>query len=83
MHRYDLWVLGVWPLQRKVGLRASSRPAYERAVARLSRVLQQAKAGERGGGEPAPAFAGAGVEQLAILNAPYCPPSALALARRQ
>lgn len=73
MRKYDLWVLGVWPVQKRKGLRCVSRTVYERTVAKLSRLLQQSKAGE-GAGEGERAFVPATVPQLTILNAPYHPP---------
>lgn len=67
--------MGVWPVQKRKGLRCVSRTIYERTVAKLSRLLQQSKAGAavEGGGERE--FVGADLQQLTILSAPYIPPS--------
>lgn len=78
VHRYDLWIMGVWPVQKKKGLRCSNRAVYERMVIKLSRLLQKGR-GEGGeeeaGTDPAlRRFAGATLADLAILSRPYLPP---------
>ena len=78
VHRYDLWLLGVWPVGKRKGMRCGSRAIYERMVARLSRLLQRGR-GEGLGDEAAvdPAlrrFAGADLAGLTILSGPYAPP---------
>lgn len=78
MHRYDLWVMGVWPVQKRKGLRCASRAIYERMVIKLSRLLQKGR-GEGGDEEEAMdpglrRFAGASLADLAILSRPYAPP---------
>lgn len=85
VRKYDLWLLGVWPVQKRKGLRCVSRTIYERTVAKLSRLLQQSKAGGGGEGDSAPRFEGADLPQLTILSAPYQPPGpeARALVVRQ
>lgn len=78
VHRYDLWVMGVWPVQKRKGLRCASRAIYERMVIKLSRLLQKGR-GEGGDEEEAMdpglrRFAGASLADLAILSRPYAPP---------
>ena len=83
VHRYDLKVFGVWPVQKRKGLRCGSRAAYERTILRLTKVQQAMQGGgavvEEGsaGGE----FVGANMEELTILSAPYRSPEALAMVR--
>lgn len=78
VHRYDLWVMGVWPVQKRKGMRCGSRAIYERMVVKLSRLLQKGR-GEGGDDEAAidpglRRFAGADLAGLTILSAPYAPP---------
>lgn len=78
VHRYDLWVMGVWPVQKKKGLRCSSRAIYERMVIKLSRLLQKGRGegmGDEAGMDPRlRRFAGATLTDLTILSQPYLPP---------
>lgn len=73
VHKYDLWLLGVWPVQKRKALRCGSRTVYERTVMKLSRLLQQGRAGptEEEGRQR---FVGADMRELTILSAPYTPP---------
>jgi hypothetical protein len=73
VHKYDLWVLGVWPVQKRKGLRCVSRTVYERTVAKLSRLLQQSKSGHAEG-EGERQFVAPTMAELTILNAPAPPP---------
>lgn len=78
VHRYDLWLMGVWPVQKRKGLRCASRAIYERMVIKLSRLLQKGR-GDGGDEEEAMdpglrRFAGASLADLAILSRPYRPP---------
>ncbi|KAL6785838.1 hypothetical protein ACKKBG_A00370 [Auxenochlorella protothecoides x Auxenochlorella symbiontica] len=81
VHRYDLWLLGVWPVAARKKMRCGSRSVYEHTVAKLSRLLQAAKAGggRLGWGDREDALRG-GAAQLTILSAPYHPPEAGAVA---
>lgn len=70
--------MGVWPVQKRKGLRCASRAIYERMVIKLSRLLQKGR-GEGGEEEEAldpglRRFAGASLADLAILSRPYQPP---------
>jgi hypothetical protein len=77
VHRYSLWLMGVWPVQKRKGMRCGSRPVYERVVAKLSRLLQRGR-GEGGEEEAVDAalsrYAGADYADLTILSGPYLPP---------
>ena len=80
VHRYDLWLLGVWPVQKRKGMRCGSRAIYERMVVKLSRLLQRGR-GEGGDDEGAldpglRRFAGADLTSLTINSGPYVPPPA-------
>ena len=75
VRKYDLKVFGVWPVQKRKGLRCSGRSSYERTIARLSQVQQSVQSG--GGFDDA---LGSGVtyvppsmEDLTILSRPYVP----------
>ena len=74
VHKYDLKVLGVWPVAKRKGLRCASRTIYERTVVKLSRLLQQAQGRGTGGDEGAAQFVGANLRELTILSEPYEPP---------
>lgn len=75
VHRYDLWLLGVWPVAGRKRMRASSRMVYEQTVSKLSRLLQAAKAGRARDAWTTQALTlGAGVQDLTILSAPYRAP---------
>lgn len=78
VHRYDLWLMGVWPVAKRKGMRCGSRPIYERMVVKLSRLLQKGR-GEGGDEEQAQdpglrRFAGADLATLTILSQPYVAP---------
>jgi hypothetical protein len=66
--------MGVWPVQKRKGMRCGSRGIYERMVIKLSRLLQKGR-GEGGEEEALDAalarFAGADYRDLTILSAPY------------
>eukprot|EP00887_Chlorella_sp_A99_P007742 scaffold20.g7742.t1 len=76
VHRYNLWVMGVWPVQKQKGLRCASRLIYERIIAKLNRLLQQhaARGGEVVGRDAPHRFAEGGLGDLTILSGPYAPP---------
>ena len=79
VHRYDLKLLGVWPVQKRKGLRCGSRMMYERTVLRLTKVQQEVQSG--GGVEdtgPKNEFEGANMADLTIISAPYVAPGAAA-----
>jgi hypothetical protein len=73
VHKYDLWVLGVWPVQKRKALRCGSRTVYERTVMKLSRLLQQGRVGPTEE-ERRQRFIGADMRELTILSAPYSAP---------
>lgn len=82
VHRYDLKMFGVWPVQKRKGLRCSTRPLHERTVLRLTRMQQEGTSGEAkknglyvGGRGGKGVFEGAGVAELTILSAPYVRPT--------
>jgi hypothetical protein len=76
VHRYDLRVLGVWPVAKRKGMRCGSRAVYERTAARLTRVQQEVQGAGADEGAGAQAFVGANMAELTILSAPYRPPTA-------
>lgn len=71
--------MGVWPVQKKKGMRCATRAIYERMVIKLSRLLQKGR-GEGGEEDAADAglarFAGADLADLTILSSPYAEPAA-------
>ena len=79
VHKYDLKLFGVWPVQKRKGMRCGSRATYERTVLRLTKVQQAAQGagGMLGGVEEGAAAglrefgAGADMQELTILSAPY------------
>ena len=78
VHRYNLWLMGVWPVQKRKGMRCASRAIYERTVIKLSRLLQKGR-GEGGEEEEEMEeglrrFAGADLLGLTINSQPYIPP---------
>ena len=74
VHRYDLRLLGVWPVQKRKGLRCGSRALYERTVLRLTRVQQEVQGGAVDDGRGGSLFVGANMADLTILSAPYRAP---------
>lgn len=77
VHRYDLWILGVWPVAARRRMRCGSRMVYEQTVSKLSRMLQASKAGRNPanlGWEDSDAELQARTADLTILSAPYVPP---------
>lgn len=77
VHRYDLWVLGVWPVAGRRRMRCASRMIYEQTVSKLSRLLQASKAGKSPaslGWDDSDAQLQARTADLTILSAPYAPP---------
>ena len=80
VHKYDLKIFGVWPVQKRKGLRCGSRAVYERTVLRLTKVQQAAQGGlvvDEGGGN-GDGFVGADMGELTILSAPYRRPAVMA-----
>jgi hypothetical protein len=69
IRRYDLWILGVWPVQRRKSFKCGSRAIYERTVLKLTSVQQMDRTGGGEGGGIA--FRATGLDQLTILSAPY------------
>jgi hypothetical protein len=71
VHKYDLWLLGVWPLTKRKTLRCGSRATYERTIMKLSKLLQRGR-GEGGEGSADQGqFVGANMPALTIFSAPY------------
>ena len=77
VHKYDLKLLGVWPVQKRKGMRCGSRATYERTVLRLTKEQQALQSGGGAAGEGAAAngFVPANIEELTIVSAPYRPPA--------
>ncbi len=78
VHKYDLKLLGVWPVQKRKGMRCGSRATYERTVLRLTKEQQalQSGGGVVGDDDAGNRFVGANIDELTILSAPYRPPLA-------
>ena len=76
VHKYDLKIFGVWPVQKRKGLRCGSRATYERTILRLTKVQQavQGGVGVEEGASGVGGFVGADMGELTILSAPYRPP---------
>lgn len=81
VHKYDLKILGVWPVQKRKGMRCGSRATYERTVLRLTKEQQASQSGGGVAGEDDAGnkFVGADIDELTILSAPYRPPAARAI----
>lgn len=45
VHKYDLKVLGVWPVQKRKGLRCDTRSIFEKTILRLTKVQQAVQSG--------------------------------------
>jgi hypothetical protein len=80
VHKYDFKLLGVWPVQKRKGMRCGSRATYERTVLRLTKEQQALQSGSGVAGEGAAenGFVGANIDELTILSAPYKPAAARA-----
>lgn len=80
VHKYDLKIFGVWPVQKRKGLRCGSRAVYERTVLRLTKVQQAAQGGTfvEDGGSAGEGFVGADMGELTILSGPYRRPAVVA-----
>jgi len=75
VHKYDLKIFGVWPVQKRKGLRCGSRTMYERTILRLTKVQQAVQSGGVLEETHRKAFDGANMAELTIISAPYVPPA--------
>jgi len=71
--RYDLKLLGVWPVQKKKSLRCGSRVVYEKTVLRLTKVQQAVQGAGEGAEEreKGEGFVGPELNELTIMSQPY------------
>lgn len=74
VRKYDLKVLGVWPVQMRKALRCENRSGFDRTVLRLTKVQQAAQAGQSLD-EGRHKYTVPKLRDLTVLSNPYKPPT--------